>query len=243
MTCELFCFWFLGFGIDANRLIIRFYIKISNSSFSEKHPNLKIEVKILLKCPFLPIATKLESTGTIFFFNIQLLRHCNIAIGYAKFWFRPFKVWPRCFLVKITQIGHKVIIFFLEREEKIGPWLCHMWIFLWLNFFLMKMLFFSVLAISMGKRGIKVQPEVQTMGMFSVAKMGPTGMLVCFHTSRYALHVYFLFSYDHKTSSPRLPLLFFIDWFELFHRLIMNNVDYLGSSGSIELVSVHLVLF
>ena len=177
------------------------------------------------------------------FFNIQLLRHCKIAIGYAKFWFRPFKVWPRCFLVKITQIGHKVIIFFLERVEEIGPWLCHMWIFLWLNLFLMKMLFFSVLSISMGKRGIKVQPEVQTMGLFSVAKMGPTGMLVCFHTSRYLLHVYFLFSYDHKASSPRLPLLFFIDWFELFHRLIMNNVDYLGSSGSIELVSVHLVLF
>ena len=111
------------------------------------------------------------------------------------------------------------------------------------KFFLIKMLFFSVLAISMGKRGIKVQPEVQTMGMFSVAKMEPTGMLVCFHTSKYALHVYFLFSYDHKTSSLRLPLLFFIDWFELFHRLIMNNVDYLGSSGSIELVLVHLVLF
>ena len=130
--------------------LIRLYIKISNSSFSEKHPNLKIEVKILLKR--LPLATKLESSGIIFF-NIQLLRHCEFAKGYAKFWFRPFKVWPRCFLGKITQIRYKVIIFFLEREEKIGSWLCHMSIFPWLKFFLMKILFFFSFGYLHGEPG------------------------------------------------------------------------------------------
>ena len=90
-----------------------------------------------------------------------------------KFWFRPFDFWfLPVSLSKIAKIGQKVIIFFLEREEEMGPWFLNIWIVLWLKFFCKCkcIYFFSISAIFREKRGVKVGPKVQTLGTFRLHK-------------------------------------------------------------------------
>ena len=74
---QLFYFLFLGFEIDANRFSIKFCIRKSNSFFLKrynrgtklepKQPNLKIWVKVFLKCHLWSIAAKLENVETNIF--------------------------------------------------------------------------------------------------------------------------------------------------------------------------------
>ena len=48
-----------------------------------------------------------------------------------------------CFRAKIVQILQKVILFFLERGEKIEPWLWHIWIAQWLKVSPLLLIFFD----------------------------------------------------------------------------------------------------
>ena len=67
---------------------------------------------------------------------------------------------PSCFLVKISQILQKVIVFFLEKEDEIKTSFWHIWIAQWLKFFRTTADFFSILAIFRRKRRVDVGSKV-----------------------------------------------------------------------------------
>ena len=70
---------------------------------------------------------------------------------------------PPCFLVKLSQILQKVIVFFPERGEEIKSSFWRILIAQWLKFFRSTAYFVSILTIFRRKRGVKVGPKVLTL--------------------------------------------------------------------------------
>ena len=97
---------------------------------------------------------------------------CETTIGWVKFWFPAFNVWPRPFFhQKTTKIGQKVIVFFLKNWDKIGPWFCDFWIARWRSFVLKThwkhILFFQFRPPSWRKTASKLDKnwkKTQTLG-------------------------------------------------------------------------------
>ena len=165
-------FSFLEFKLGANRLSIKFCIKKYNfflkqmyASQQKKQPNLKIQVKIFLKCPLWSRAAKLENVGTKIFLQEVDQESCGwnsiCQISLLTLWLvnRP------CFLEKIAQILHKGIVFFPEKGQEIKPWFWHICIAQWLKVFCTTAYFFRFWPSSGGKRGIKVGPKVLTLSL------------------------------------------------------------------------------
>ena len=159
-------FYFLGFEIGVNRFSIKFYISNCNSFFSkiwtwyhEMQPNLKIQVKIFLRCRLWPTAAKMESVGNKIFLqefdqeSCELKRLCDSLI--MTIWL----VTLSCFLSKTAQIVQKVILFFPERGEEIEPWFWHILIAQWLIFFRSAANIFWFWPSSGGNRGSKLDQK------------------------------------------------------------------------------------
>ena len=70
---------------------------------------------------------------------------------------------PR-FVVKISEILQKVIVFFLAKGDGIKTSFWHNWIAEWLMFSALLLIFFFILAIFRRKRVVKVGPKVLTLG-------------------------------------------------------------------------------
>ena len=150
----------MGSEIGTNRLSIQFCIRKFNLFFFKnvglvprKPPNLKIRVKMFLKCPLWPIAVKLGSVGTIFSQEIEqescgYNRMCQILI------LTPWRLLP-----KIVQTVEKVMVFFPERGEEIEPWFWHIWIAQWLKFFLTNAYFFWFWSSSGGNQKSKLDQK------------------------------------------------------------------------------------
>ena len=102
--------------------------------YQENSTNLKIPVKIFLKCPLWSIAAKLENIWTKIFYR-KLTRNRVDEKIFVKFWFYPLTVTPPCFLVKKSQILLKVLVFFPKREQALKTLLWNIWIAQWLTFF------------------------------------------------------------------------------------------------------------
>ena len=121
-------------------------------------------VKIFLKRPLWPIATKLESAGTRIFLQEVVQESCGWNKICQNLMLTLCIVTPPCFLAKIVQVVQKVIVFFPERGEEIEPWFCRIWISQWLKFFCTTTYLFTISSILRGKWGVKVGPTVQTLG-------------------------------------------------------------------------------
>ena len=103
--------------------------------YQESQPNLRIQVKIFLKCPLWYIAAKLENIWTKIFLQEVDQESYGRRI-FVKFWSSPYwLLTPPCFLVKISQILQKVIVFFPEKGDEIKTSFWHIWIAQWLKFF------------------------------------------------------------------------------------------------------------
>ena len=124
--------------------------------YQENQPNLKIQVKRFLKYPLWSIAAKLENIWTKIFLQEVDQESYGRRI-FVKFWSSPYwLLTPPCFLVKISQILQKVIVFFPERGEEIKASLWHIWIAQWLKFFRTICYFFRFWPSSGGKEGSKL---------------------------------------------------------------------------------------
>ena len=111
--------------------------------YQENQPNLKIQVKRFLKYPLWSIAAKLENIWTKIFLQEVDQESYGRRI-FVKFWSSPYwLLTPPCFLVKISQILQKVIVFLPKRGEKIKTSFWHIWIAQWLKFFCATAYFFD----------------------------------------------------------------------------------------------------
>ena len=81
--------------------------------------------------------------------------------NFVKFWFQHWLVSLPCFRAKITQILRKV---FPERWDEIETWFSLIWIAQRLNYFTATAYLFSILAIFIKNRVVKVERKVQTLG-------------------------------------------------------------------------------
>ena len=126
----LFHFWNLNlvpidWALNSASRNATFFKKKMYASQQKKQPNLKIQVKIFLKCPLWSRAAKLENVGTKIFLQEVDQESCGwnsiCQISLLTLWLvnRP------CFLEKIAQILHKGIVFFPEKGQEIKPWFWH----------------------------------------------------------------------------------------------------------------------
>ena len=100
-----------------------------------KPANLKIRVKIFLKCPLWSIVAKLENIWTKMFLQEVDQESCGRNSIYQILTLPLWLVTPPYFQVKIFQILQKVMAFFPERGEEMRTSFWHIWIAQWLNFF------------------------------------------------------------------------------------------------------------
>ena len=133
--------------------------------YQENQPNLKIRVKIFLKCSLWYIAAKLENIWTKIFLQEVHQESCGWNIICQILILPIWLVTPPCFLVKLSQILQKVIVFFPERREEIKISFWHIWIAQWLKFFRSTAYFF-ILTIIRRKRGVKLGRKVLTLSPF-----------------------------------------------------------------------------
>ena len=119
----------------------------------KNQPNLKIQVKIFLKCPFWSIATKLENIWTKIFLQEVGQESCGwnsiCQILILPLWLATAP-W---FLVKTSQILKQLMVFFPKSREKIKTLDS-----LTAEVFPQYCLFFSILAIFRRKSGVKIGP-------------------------------------------------------------------------------------
>ena len=98
---------------------------------------------------------------------------CETTIGWVKFWFPAFNVWPRPFFhQKTTKIGQKVIVFFLKNWDKIGPWFCDFWIARWHSFVREDILFFRFRPPSRRKTAAKLDKNFKKVQIFGTSYFG-----------------------------------------------------------------------
>ena len=130
--------------------------------YQENQPNLKIRVEIFLKCSLWYIAAKLENIWTKIILQEVHQESCGWNIICQILILPIWLVTPPCFLVKLSQILQKVIVFFPERGEEIKISFWHIWIAQWLKFFRSTAYFF-ILTIIRRKRGVKLGRKVLTL--------------------------------------------------------------------------------
>ena len=70
---------------------------------------------------------------------------------------------------KIAKIEQKVIVFFLGRQEDIGPWFCDIRIAIWLTF-CVKAMFFFYFSHLQGIREVKIEPKVRILAIYRFRK-------------------------------------------------------------------------
>ena len=157
-------FWFFIFGIwnwyqSIQHWILHRVPKFKFLKVIGMVPNLKIWVKIFLKCPLWYVAAKLENIwNKIFSQEVDQESSgwssiCQILI--LPLWF----VTPPCLLVKLSQILQKVIVFFPERGEKIKTSFWHVWIAQWQKFFPTIAYFFRFWPFSGRKEGWRLDQK------------------------------------------------------------------------------------
>ena len=87
----------------------------------------------------------------------------------VRFWFWPFNLGPHSVLLSKNAINcKKVILFFILRGYEKGPGLWHIWIGDGWIFSLLCLS--SILAICMGKQGVKVEAEKQALVFSHIRK-------------------------------------------------------------------------
>ena len=123
-----FNFWYLKFlpidsALSSASGNLTYLFQKCRCGTKKKQANLKIHVKMFLKCLLWSIITKLENAGTKLFYRTLIRNRLD-----ESFQILVLILWLvtlPCFLEKIA---HVVIAFSPEREEEIKHWFWHIWI-------------------------------------------------------------------------------------------------------------------
>ena len=132
--------------------------------------NLKIQVKIYKNSKHLRLkGSRLKLVGPKSLY-IQDLRIHGSSIGQIKFsfWSFTFDLDQIC-TKKCSKSAKSNPIFHLKGRRDTS-WLYNFWIAQWVNFFLQNYFFKNLAIFFRGKKGVKVGPKVQTLGISRFCK-------------------------------------------------------------------------